>query len=120
MSAAYQIQIPIPTPTHTLPAEAPEIRREARSEKVRIVEYACFPRVAPNPRLRLGFTRDVSESGMCLGVDRRESVGSLLRLSLRDIEGRTQEACVGRVRWTSEERDGRYWLGLELLTPIGA
>lgn len=112
MSAAIEsIAVPL-TPA------APEERREARSEKIRIVEYSRFPRVAPHQRLRLGFTRDLSNSGMCLGVDRREPVGSLLRLCLRDIEGRSHEACVGRVVWTHAERDGRHWLGLALLTPI--
>jgi hypothetical protein len=96
------------------------VRREKREEKIRIVEYSGFPRVAPQQRLRLGFTRDVSRSGICLGVDRGEAVGSLLRLSLRDIEGRGSDACIGRVVWTSRERDGRHWLGIELLTPVAA
>lgn len=92
-------------------------RSEIRDEKIRIVEYSCFPRVAPQQRPRIGFTRDISPSGLCLGVDRSEPVGSLLRLSLRDIEGRSGDTCVGRVVWSSSERDGRHWLGLELLTP---
>jgi len=92
-------------------------RREERDEKIRIVEYSCFPRVAPPQRARIGFSRDISPSGICLGVDRSEPVGSLLRLSLCDIEGRSSDDCVGRVLWNSNERDGRHWLGLELLTP---
>jgi hypothetical protein len=93
------------------------VRREQRDELVRIVEYSCFPRVSPQQRQRIGFTRDVSRSGLCLGVDRSEPVGSLLRLSLRDIDGHSSDPRVGRVVWNSSERDGRHWLGLELLTP---
>lgn len=92
------------------------VRREERSEKIRIVEYSCFPRVAPQQRPRIAFTRDISPSGLCLSVDHSEPVGSLLRLSLRDIEGRGSDYCVGRVVWSSNETDGRHWLGLELLT----
>jgi hypothetical protein len=98
-------------------APSPEgIRRENRDEKIRIVEYSSFPRVAHQQQLRLGFTRDLSEAGMCLGVDQREPVGSLLRLCIRDLDGLTADAYIGRVVWTRSERDGRYWLGLELIT----
>jgi hypothetical protein len=101
-------------------ADAGAFRSEVRDEKIRIVEYSCFPRVASQQRSRIGFTRDISHSGICLGVDRSEPVGSLLRLSLRDIEGSTGDTCVGRVVWNSSERDGRHWLGLEVLTPARA
>ena len=97
--------------------DAEAFRSEARDEMIRIVEYSCFPRVAPQQRPRIGFTRDISPSGLCLGVDRNEPVGTLLRLCLRDIEGRSGDTCVGRVVWNSSERDGRHWLGLQLLTP---
>jgi hypothetical protein len=93
-----------------------EVRREEREETIRIVEYSRFPRVAPQQQLRVGFTRDFSESGMCLGVDQREPVGSLLRLCVRDLDGRCADTYVSRVVWTRSERDGRYWLGLELIT----
>jgi hypothetical protein len=92
------------------------VRREEREETVRVVEYSSFPRMAPEPALQMGFTRDISRSGMCLGVDRREDVGTLLRLSVRDVEGRPAEARIGRVVWTSSERDGRHWLGVKLVT----
>jgi hypothetical protein len=91
------------------------VRGEKREETIRIVEYSRFPRVAPLQELRIGFTRDLSGAGMCLGVDECEPVGSLLRLSVRDLAGRCADAFIGRVVWTGEERDGRFWLGLELL-----
>jgi len=92
------------------------VRGEKREETIRIVEYSRFPRVAPLQELRIGFTRDLCTAGMCLGVDECEPVGSLLRLSVRDVAGRCAGAFVGRVVWTGAERDGRFWLGLELLT----
>lgn len=93
------------------------VRREEREDVVRVVEYSSFPRTAPETQLQLGFTRDISRSGLCLGVDRCEDVGALLRLDVRCLEGRPGGARIGRVVWTSSERDGRHWLGIELLTP---
>ena len=91
-------------------------RSEEREETIRIIEYASFPRIAPQQQLRVGFTRDLSKSGMCLGVDQNEHVGSLLRLCIRDVDGSCADTIVGRVVWTSSERDGRFWLGLQLVT----
>lgn len=95
------------------------IRREEREEMVRVIEYSPFPRIAPQ-QLRVGFSRDLSRSGLCLGIDECEDVGSLLRLSIRDVEGRAGDPRVGRVVWRSETCDGRHWIGVELLTPIMA
>ena len=92
------------------------VRVHEREETVRIVEYSRFPRVAPLQNLRVGFTRDLSAAGVCLGVDECEPVGSLLRLSVRDVAGHCADAFIGRVAWTEVGRDGRFWLGLELLT----
>jgi hypothetical protein len=92
------------------------VRGEKREETIRIVEYSRFPRVAPLQELRIGFTRDLCAAGMCLGVDECEPVGSLLRLSVRDVAGQCADAFIGRVVWTGAEPDGRFWLGLELLT----
>jgi hypothetical protein len=91
------------------------IRKELREETLRIVEYARFPRLSAGQRPRLGFTRDISRSGLCVGVDDAEDVGSLLRLAVRDLDGQKATASVQRVVWCTAERDGRYWLGLELL-----
>ena len=96
-------------------------RREERADEVRIAEYTQFPRVNSGQRPRLGFTRDVSQLGMCMGVDEREQVGSLLRVDVRRLDGRSLGASVARVVWCTAARDGRYWLGLDLLcetTPV--
>ena len=92
------------------------IRKESREESLRIVEYARFPRVSPERRPGIGFTRDVSETGMCLGVDDAEPIGSLLRATVRGLDGRPRSPSIHRVVWCSSERDGRYWLGLELVS----
>ncbi len=101
-------------------AEADPIRQELREEALRIVEYTRFPRDAADQRQRLGFTRDLSVSGMCLGVDDAEPIGSLLRVTVCGLNGRPAPARVERVIWCSAERDGRYWLGLELLSDARA
>ena len=65
----------------TLDALRPgRIRREPRRDTVRIVEYTRFPRVGPDRGPRIGFTRDISASGMCIGTEEPESVGALLRV----------------------------------------
>lgn len=91
-----------------------ENRSEARTEVIRIVEYTPFPRAAAQGP-RIGFTRDVSPSGMCIGVDDPENVGSLLRVTLRDLDGSPSRPIVKRVVWCQPARDGRHWLGLEQL-----
>jgi len=93
-----------------------ENRVEPRSETVRIVEYTGFPRRDSERSLRMGFTRNISKSGICLGADHPEPVGSMLRLGIRDLDGARTDARIGRVAWTSDARDGRHWIGIELLT----
>ncbi len=91
------------------------IRREERVDEVRIAEYTPFPRASCEQQPRLGFTRDVSPLGMCIGVDNPESIGALLRVDIRRLDGRSMGASVGRVVWCTPARDGRYWMGLDLL-----
>ncbi len=91
-------------------------RKESREDSLWIVEYARFPRIYPEQRPRIGFTRDVSGTGMCLGVDDAEPIGSLLRVTVRSLDGRPRSPSIHRVVWCSTERDGRYWLGLEFVS----
>ncbi len=98
------------------PAVETDRRREAREDTVRIVEYSRYPRDAAEQRTQLGFTRDISRMGMCVGVDRAERVGVLLKLCVRDVDGLSPEPTLARVVWTRGEWDGRFWLGLELLS----
>ena len=92
-------------------------RREPRQEVVRHVEYCPFPRVRSDQCLRVGFTRDLSESGMCVRVDTPERVGSLLRVTLREVDGQPRLESIARIAWASATIDGAHWVGLSLLKP---
>ncbi len=92
------------------------IRREPRDDVLRIADYTRFPRTGSAPRPGLGFTRDLSDAGICLGVDAAESVGSLLCVAIRGLDGLAGLWAIHRVVWCSAERDGRYWLGLERIS----
>ena len=91
------------------------IRREQRVDEVRSAEYTPFPRTSASQTPRRGFTRDVSPLGMCLGVDVPEQIGALLRIEVRELDGQSIGATIGRVVWCKSSRDGRYWIGLDLL-----
>ncbi len=96
-------------------ADGSTSRRERREDLVRRVEYSPFPRVEAGQRERTGFTRDVSPSGLCLRADTAEPTGSLLRLVVRDVDGRPTLESLARVAWQRPTQDGRWWLGLALL-----
>jgi hypothetical protein len=91
------------------------VRREQRVSEVRSAEYTPFPRTSASQTPRRGFTRDVSPLGMCLGVDEPEKIGSLLRIEVRRLDGQSIGATIGRIVWCSPTREGRYWIGLDLL-----
>jgi len=91
-------------------------RREFRHDAERIVEYTRFPRIDLAAGSRIGFTRDFSGSGSCIGCDEPEPVGALLRLTVRDIAGRPSCPRLERVVWCEAAGDGRFWLGLERVT----
>ncbi len=91
------------------------IRRETRVDEVRSAEYTPFPRTSASQTPRRGFTRNVSPLGLCLGVDAPERVGSLLRIEVRQLDGQSIGATIGRIAWCEPTRDGRYWIGLDLL-----
>lgn len=90
-------------------------RRERRVDEVRSAEYTPFPRTRASQTPRRGFTRDISPLGMCLGVDEPERIGALLRIEVRQLDGQSIGATIGRVVWSEPTRDGRYWIGLDLL-----
>jgi hypothetical protein len=91
------------------------VRREQRIDEVRSAEYTPFPRTRADQAPRRGFSRDVSPLGMCLGVDAAEPVGTLLRIEVKRLDGQSIGATIGRVVWCKPTRDGRYWIGLDLL-----
>ena len=91
------------------------VRREQRIDEVRSAEYTPFPRTRADQTPRRGFSRDVSPLGMCLGVDVQEPIGALLRIEVKRLDGQSIGATIGRVVWCKPTRDGRYWIGLDLL-----
>lgn len=88
-------------------------RREARQELVRVAEYERCTRTGPRAELSIGFTRDVSRNGLCLGVDHPERIGAHLQVTLRHRGRRTRPARA-RVAWCAPAYGGRWWLGLDL------
>jgi hypothetical protein len=91
-------------------------RREQRMDVVRIVEYTRFPRMDADASARIAFTRDLSASGMCIGADGPERPDTLLRVTLRGVDGQPGITVVDRVVWCSPANDGRWWIGLESVT----
>ena len=112
---------PLQATTHSsegasLPECGLAIRREPRTEAVRIVEYTIFPRVDRDAGPSHGFTRDFAPAGMCLGVEQPEPIGSLLRVNLRGVDGFVESASIARVVWRKATGDRRHWLGLHLIS----
>jgi len=93
-------------------------RCEPRRDVVRHVDYCRFPRVCADQRSRVGFTRDVSANGLCLRTDCPEPLGSLLRVTLRGIDGAPTHEAIARVAWSRPTVDGSHWLGLALLAAV--
>ncbi|MFP8878715.1 MAG: hypothetical protein AAEJ52_09220 [Myxococcota bacterium] len=105
-----------PTPQlRTLKSSPSPVRRESRTDEVRIAQYTPFPRASATRQPRVGFTRDVSSLGMCLGVDHPEPIGALLKIDVRRLDGQSMGASIARVVWCAEARDGRHWIGLDLM-----
>jgi hypothetical protein len=109
-----QLALDFATSEASLERQTP-LRREQREEIVRLVEYAPFPRVRADQRKRAAFTRDLSLSGMCLGAEAAEPVGSLLRITVRCIDGRPTQDSLARVAWCRPDADGGVWLGVTVL-----
>jgi len=82
-----------------------ESRMELREETVRRVEYSAFPRVGSDTATRIGFTRNISPSGMAIGVDDPLPVGTLLRVLVQRADGHPDFDAVARVAWCRESRD---------------
>ena len=90
-------------------------RSEKRQTVVRIVEYSRYPRSARDERRLVAFTRDESPSGLCLTAKHPERKGTLLRVSVRNVDGRSSLEALAEVVWCGARGDGSYWIGLSLL-----
>jgi hypothetical protein len=86
-----------------------------RRDGLRQVDYSPFPRVSLDAGNNLGLLLNESDAGLCLVVAEKEPVGSLLRVVVRGLHGRTSRDVVARVVWCSDAEQGRTRLGLELL-----
>jgi hypothetical protein len=95
-------------------------RHESRQKLVRMVEHRPFPRAHAGEGRAVGFTRDLSRSGMCISVERPEALGSLLHLILYGLDGRPTLDSIARVARCERDARGRLWLGLALVDPARA
>ena len=59
-------------------------------------------------RLRVGFTRDVSGSGLCLRTEQPEPIGALVRLMLRGVDGEPEPDALARVAWSYPSDGGSH------------
>lgn len=100
-----------------LPQPESRIRRESRQRVVRMVEHSPFPRAHAGEGRAVAFTRDLSASGICLGVERLEAEGSLLHVTVHGLDGRPSLRSIARVTRCEQDARGRLWLGLSLVDP---
>ena len=115
MSQPQQLSLDIPEAV-VRANTACDTRSEARTSIVRIVEYTPYPRRTRDERRRVGFTRNTSPSGMCLTAENPEEPGVLLRVVGTDVDGNASGDTLSRVAWCAPRDDGRFWIGLELIT----
>jgi hypothetical protein len=90
-------------------------RTEKRQPVVRIVEYSRYPRTTRGDQRLVAFTRDESKSGLCITTKHSERKGTLLRVSVRNVDGRSSLEALAEVVWCGARGDGSFWIGLSLL-----
>jgi len=89
------------------------VRREARREGLRLLDYSEFPRVSAGGGSEVGLLIDESPSGLRFVANEAHEPGSLLRVSLRGLHGQECRDVVARVVWCNQTATGRCQLGLE-------
>ena len=90
-------------------------RGEAREQVLRVAEVAHFPRNSRDEGTRTGLALDESSSGLCVQFGAPVLVGSLLRVTLRNFDGKTTREEIVRVAWCRARFGGRYNAGLEVV-----
>ena len=90
-------------------------RSELRTQVLRVAEVAPFPRDSRDGGARTGFALDESSSGLCLQLEAPVVVGRLLRVTVRDFDGRTTREEIVRVAWCRARTGGRYNAGLQVV-----
>lgn len=106
---------PSPTPIRSGLEGSRSPRAEHRERVVRSFEYSHYPRDTRLQERRVGLTRDESTSGLCAVVHRPEAEGSLLQISLQNLDGEPSMRALALVVWCRHREDGRYLLGLSLI-----
>lgn len=93
-----------------------EDRRNAKREPVvRIIEFSPYPRRLSSEHREVGFTCNESKSGLCVLAKESQPVGQPLRLSVREVDGRSRLEAIARVVWCNERAGDRVAFGLELV-----
>jgi len=93
-----------------------EDRRNAKRDAiVRIVEFSPYPRRLSSEHREVGFTCNESKSGLCVLAKEAPPVGQPLRLSVREVDGRSRLEAIARVVWCNERAGDRMAFGLELV-----
>jgi hypothetical protein len=99
----------------THPGDLADDLRALSDRAMRIAEYTPFPRFSRHQRKRLGFTSDTAEPVLRVTVRDPEKPGTLLRVVVRDIDGRPQLDTLARVAWCEERGSCHLSLGLTVL-----
>jgi hypothetical protein len=95
-----------------------ERRAGKREPVVRIVEFSPYPRRLSSEHREIGFTCNESEGGLCLLAKETQPVGQPLRLSVREVDGRSRLEAIARVVWCNERAGDRVAMGLEMVEVI--
>lgn len=94
-------------------------RCEDRDGTIRLAEYSPFPWTNADQRRNEAVTLNVSQTGICLRVDAPVELGSMLRVVIRDLDGKPYRDTLARVAWCRKERNGSVVLGLALVAEMG-
>jgi len=93
---------------HEDAAKERERRRHQRKPLETRIKYTILM-----PYCAVGSTKDISEGGLCLMLDRELNKGFILRVELETSEGRTNQLV--KVMWQQKAGD-RFLTGVKFLT----
>ena len=105
----------------TLPvaSKATPDRGEPRERVVHVVEYSRYPRRIAEESRRIAYTQDRSATGLGLDLPEPLDPGELVRVTLRDIDGRIDMDGLARVVWCHPQDSGRARAGVAMLREKG-
>jgi hypothetical protein len=107
------------TVTAELTSQGVPLRLESRQSIVHVVEYSRYPRRDASENRRVGYTQDRSDSGLGLDLPETVSVGELLRVCVRDIDGQLSVDGLARVVWCKKTEGERTRAGVAMLREKG-